>query len=118
MPPRYHDAASVHVGVPPERVENLLSDPDLLRALDDRFLDASLAIQRSGDKVEVRDEEGRVHVAFRLAAEGEGTRVAALEDVEPDGILEATKRMFMPGRTHEEFEDELDRLRVLLESME
>lgn len=120
MPPetRFRDAASVKVDVPPDQVEQLLTEPDLLRALDDRFTHTNLEIQRSGDRVQVRDPEGHVRFAFRLSPEGEGTRVAALEDVRPEGALEATKHMLFPGRTHEALERELARLRVLLEAID
>lgn len=115
---RYRDAASIHVDLPPDRVSRLLADADLLRVFDERLADSNVEIQRSASTVEVRDPEGHVRVGFRFKPEDEGTRIAALEDVRPEGAIEATKHMLFPGRTHEAFEQELKRLRVLLEAID
>lgn len=115
---RFRDAASVLVDVPPERVHDLLSRTEILRAIDERLVDSNLEIVRAGEQVEVRDLEGRVHVGFRLKEAEGGTRVAALEEVRPEGAWETTKRMLFPGRAHEDLERELERLRVLLEAVD
>lgn len=115
---RFRDAASIHVDVSPERVLDLMGNADLLRALDDRLADRDIEIEKGSSHVDVRDTEGRVHVGFRFEPEGDGTRIAAAEDVRPDNPLETTKRMLFPGQSHEDFERELQRLRNLLEALD
>lgn len=117
-PPPFRDAATVQVDAPVDRVRELLSDPDVLEALDERLGGREVDIHHEGDRVEVRTREGRLRLAFRLREEGEQTRVAALEDVEPVGIVEQTKRMFFPGQAHEELETELDRFRHIVEAFQ
>lgn len=114
---RFREAASVYVDVPADELPHLLADADLLRALDDRLADRNLEIQQAGDRVEVRDLEGHVHVAFRFETEGSGTRLAAAEDIRPEGFLETTKLALFPGQAHEHLEQQLKRLQVLLEAM-
>lgn len=114
----FHDAASVHVNVDPEQVATRLASPELLRALDDRLADETVAIRRDEDRVEVQGADGELRVSFRLTPEGEGTRLAALEEASPSDALDRTKRMLFPGRSHEAFETEIQRLRAMLEAMD
>jgi hypothetical protein len=115
---RYHDAASVHVDLDPDEVAERLAQPELLRGVDDRLARGPVAIRQGADRVEVTGPDGDVHLAFRLRPEGEGTRVAALEDARPTDGFDAVKRALAPGRAHQDLVDELDRLRILLEGPE
>lgn len=114
----FRDAATVRVNAPVDRVRELLSDPDVLEALDERLAGADVEVHREGDRVEVQATEPRLRLAFRLRSEGETTRVAALEDVQPAGFVEQTKRMLFPGEAHEDLEAELDRLRHIVQAFE
>lgn len=116
-PDRFRDAATIRVEAPVERVRDLLSDPRVLGTVDERLTD-DVEVVREGDRVEVWADGDRLHLAFRLRAEGEGTQVAAQEDVEPAGLLEQTKWRLFPGRAHEDLEDELERFRTLAEAFE
>lgn len=116
-PDRFRDAATILVEAPVERVRDLLSDPRVLGTVDDRLSD-DIDVVREGDRVEVWGDEDRLHLAFRLRSEGEGTKVAAAADVEPAGLLEQTKWRLFPGRAHEDLEDELERFRLLAEAFE
>lgn len=116
-PDRFRDAATVRVEAPVERVRELLSDPRVLGTVDERLSD-DVEVVRDGDSVEVWADEDRLHLAFRLRAEGEGTKIAAEADVEPVGLLEQTKWRLFPGRAHEDLEDELERFRTLAEAFE
>lgn len=115
---RFRDAARIHVDAPPERVREMLENPDVLRALDERLAEGDVEVTSSEDSVEVHGDGERLHVAFRLAPDGDGTKVAALENVEPEGLVERTKWMLFPQRAHEEFEAELERLRHLAEAFD
>lgn len=115
---RFRDAASVHVDASPDRVRELITDPKLLQAIDDRLAREDVEIEGESDHVEVRGDEGRLEFAFRLHPEGDGTRIAVLENVEPDDWIETTKWMLFPRRAHEDLERELDRLRHLVEAFE
>jgi hypothetical protein len=115
---RFRDAARVRVDAPVDRVRELLSDPAVLSEVDDRLAGTGLEILREEGRVEVWDEGERVHLAFRLRPEDDATTVAALEDVEPQGFVEQTKRWLFPGQAHEDLEEELDRFRVLAEALD
>lgn len=114
----YRDAASVHVRLPPDRVEQRLHDARVLASVEDGFEGEILSVKGSDRTVRVADREGHVRVRLRLLEEGEGTRVAAERDVHPEGPLEAIKHMMFPGRTHEELEEGLDRLRDVMEALD
>lgn len=114
----FREAATVQVDVPPNRVLEILSDPAVLRAIDPRIReDSTLRISVDGPRVEVRDRRDDLRIAFSIEAEGDGSRLSALESVRPRNPAEATKHMFFPGRVHQELEDELARLKGLLEAM-
>lgn len=114
----HRDAASVHVSLPPERVERWLRDSLVLSSVEEGFEGEALSIARSDEEVRVSDQDGHIRVLFRLAPEGEGTRVAAERDVRPAGPLEAAKHMVFPGRAHDELEEGLDRFRGVVEALE
>lgn len=115
---RFRDAASVHVDASPDRVRELISDPKLLQALDDRLARQDVEVTGEDDHVEVRGDEGRLEFAFRLRSEGDGTRVSVAEKVAPDDWIETTKWMLFPNRAHEDLEREMDRLRHLVEAFD
>lgn len=117
-PDRFRDAATIRVDASPERVRQLLSDPAVLAAMDERIRPRDVEVLREDDEVEVWADGGRLHLAFRLRDDEHGTRVAAEEDVEPTGLVEQTKRWLFPGQAHEDLEDELDRFRELAEDVE
>lgn len=117
-PSRFRDAATVNVDASPERVRELISDPRVLGALDERLSGEDVEVKSEEGRVEVWDEDERLHLAFRLTPEGEGTHIAAVEDIEPEGLIEQTKWRLFPGRAHDELEDELDRFRHLAEAFE
>lgn len=114
---RFRDAARVRVDAPPDRVRELISSPAVLGALDDRLAEAA-DVRREDDRVAVRTDRDGLRFEFRLTADGDGTRVAALERVEPEGLLDRTRRMLFPDRAHEDLERDLDRLRHLLEALD
>lgn len=114
----HRDAASVHLSVPPDRVERWLRDSLVLASVEEGFEGKALSIDRSGREVQVEDQDGHVRVMFRLAEEEGGTRVAAERDVRPEGPLEAAKHMVFPGRAHDELEAGLDRFRGVVEALE
>lgn len=115
---RFRDAATVHVDAPVDHVRELISHPDVLAALDERLAGEDVEILVEEDRVEVWAETDGLHMAFRLREEGESTRLAALEDVEPAGLVEKTKWMFFPGRAHRDLEEELDTFSHTLETLE
>lgn len=115
---RFRDAARVHVDAPADRVRELLSDPDVLQALDDRLTERDLEILTTEDRVEVSGDDGHLHFAFRVIPEDDGTRIAAMEDVEPRSLLERTKWMLFPQQAHDDLENEMDRLRHLVEAFD
>lgn len=117
-PDRFRDAATIRVEAPVERVRELLSNPGVLQKVDERLAGEEIEVRHEEDRVEVWGDDERVHLAFRLLPEGESTKVAAEEDVQPEGLLEQTKRWFFPGKAHEDLEDELDRFRLLAEAFE
>lgn len=115
---RFRDAATVRIDAPVDRVRELMSRPEILGALDRRLRDEDLEIQIEDDRVEIWAEEDDLHMSFRLSEEGQTTRLAALEDVEPDGLLERTKWMLFPGQAHRDLERELDEFRHVVEAFE
>lgn len=117
-PDRFRDAATVRVDAPVDRVRALISDPAILQSVDERLTGEDIEIHRQGDRVEVHADEDRLHLAFRLRERGESTQIAALEDVEPEGLVEQTKRMLFPGQAHRDLEDELDRFRHIAEAFD
>jgi hypothetical protein len=117
-PDRFRKAATIRVQAPVDRVRQLLSNPSVLETVDERLAGRELEILRREDRVEVWEEDEHLHLAFRLRAEGQGTRVAAQEEVEPQGLLEQTKHWLFPHQAHEDLEDELDRFRALAERLD
>lgn len=118
-PDRFRDAATVRVNAPPDRVRELVSDPNVLQALDDRLTGRELQVRTEGDRVEIWSEGDRLRLAFRVSPDEEdSTRLAALEQVKPVGVIEQTKRMLFPGQAHRDLEAELDRFRRLVEGFE
>ncbi len=114
----FRDAASIHVDADPDQVTELLVHPNVLRALDHRIpTDGPLDITSEADRVEVRDLDGHVHFAFRIHEEGTGTRLSAMETVRPNNPVEVGKHMFFPGRHHQELQEEMGRLKGLLEDL-
>lgn len=114
----FRDAASIHVDADPDQVTELLVHPNVLRALDHRIpADDPLDIVSEEDRVEIRDLEGHVHFAFRIHEEGSGTRLSAMETVRPETAVEAGKHMLFPGRHHQELQEEMSRLKGLLEDL-
>ncbi len=114
----FRDAASIHVDADPDQVTELLVHPNVLRALDHRIpADDPLDIVSDEDRVEIRDLDGHVHFAFRIHEEGSGTRLSAMETVRPATAMEVGKHMFFPGRHHQELQEEMSRLKGLLEDL-
>lgn len=114
----FRDATSVHVDADPDQVTELLVHPEVIRALDHRIpADSALEVIEEDERVEVRDLDGHVCLAFRVQAEGSGTRLSAMETVRPSNPVEAGKHMFFPGRHHQELQDEMGRLKGLLEGL-
>lgn len=117
-PSRFRDAATVRVDAPPDRVRDLVSDPEVLQALDERLTGRDVRVKTEGDRVEVWADGDRLHLAFQLSADDEATNLAALEHVQPAGVIEQTKWMLFPGRAHRDLEEELERFRRLAEGLE
>ncbi len=115
---RFREAASVHVRIPAERVARLLREPRILRALDPRLSDERIELDHSDGGVEVRDRRGRLKLSLTFLPDEAGTRIAATESVQPSNPIEATKHMLFPGHVHDEFQEELDRLAILLEAVD
>lgn len=114
----FRDAASIHVDADPDQVTELLVHPNVIRALDHRIpADGALDIISETDRVEIRDLDGHIHLAFRIQEEGTGTRLSAMETVRPNTAVEVGKHMFFPGRHHQELQEEMGRLKGLLEGL-
>ena len=113
----YHEVAGVDIELPPERVRELLADPSIAQAIDKRFpTGLSPEIRVEDDRILLKGVDGHLEIGFHIEPRAHGCHLVAMETVQPTHALEAGKLALLPGRAHDEWESELKRLKLLLES--